>query len=116
MNGSLLPSLPTKILLILLKTVEEQKLNFCGNALFHMKTRVRDNSVNHCLWKKLLAFKSTQTCSNLISLKILVILTSVTRWQKCLPSKVNFSASWKINCSNFMLKLCERPWNYNNFD
>ena len=56
-----MPILPAKmkILLILLKTLEKEKLNFSRSALFHMKTRVSlIYSVNDCLWKHFFARNS----------------------------------------------------------
>ena len=47
-----MPILPAKmkILLILLKTLEKEKLDFSRSALFHMKTRVSlIYSANDCL-------------------------------------------------------------------
>ena len=72
-----MPSPPAKmkVLLILAKTFEKQKLNFTHSALFHMKTRVvLKYFVNDCLCKHLFDFNSPQTPSNLISLTILVTL------------------------------------------
>ena len=50
---SLVASLPAnmKILLILAKTLEKQKLNFSRTALFHIKTRASLRYfVNYCSW------------------------------------------------------------------
>ena len=62
-----------KILLMLAKTLEKQKLNFSCSVLFHMKTRVSlKYFVNDCVWKPLFDSNSTQTRSKLISMTILV--------------------------------------------
>ena len=58
-------SLPkTKILLIL--TLEKQKLIFSRCTLFHLKTRVSlEYFVNHCLWKLFFYSNLSQNLSNL---------------------------------------------------
>ena len=33
-------------------------------------------------------------------------------WEKYLPSKANVSPFLQLNCSNFRLKQCGRPYNY----
>ena len=38
--------------------------------------------------------------------------TSVKRLEKQLPSKGSFSSFLPLNCSNFGLKDCERPYSY----
>ena len=40
--------------------------------------------------------------------------TSGKRLEKQLPSKANFGAFLQINCSNFRLKLGEKPQGYQN--
>ena len=76
-------SLPAKIkiLLILAKTLEKQKLNFSLGALFHMKTIVSlKYSVNDYLWKDFFASNSPPTPSNLIFVTKLVTLRSFTQF------------------------------------
>ena len=40
--------------------------------------------------------------------------TSVKSSEKQLPNKFNFGTVLLLNCSNFRLKQCERPWSYQN--
>ena len=72
-------SLPkTKILLIL--TLEKQKLIFSRCTLFHLKTRVSlEYFVNHCLWKLFFYSNLSQNLSNLFFFTFLVTLRSFTR-------------------------------------
>ena len=76
-----MPILPAemKILPILLKTLEKEKLNPSRSALFHTKIRVSlIYSVNYCLWKRPFAPNSPQT---VISLTILIAPTPFTQFK-----------------------------------
>ena len=42
------------------------------------------------------------------------ISTSVKRSEKQLSSKAIFCSFLQLNCSNFRLKQCKRPWSYKN--
>ena len=78
-----MPSLPVKmkILLIIAKTLEKQKLDFSRSALCRMKARVSlRHFVNDYLWKQFFASNSSQTPSDLISLTILVTLRPFTQF------------------------------------
>ena len=70
-----------KVLLILAKTLEKQKLNFACSAPFHMKTRASlKYFVNECLWT-FFPFISPQTPTNLISLTTLVTARPFTQFE-----------------------------------
>ena len=71
-----------KVLPILAKNFEKQKLNFSRSALFHMKTRVNlKYFVNDCVRKQFFAPTFPQTPPNLISLTILVTLRPFTQFK-----------------------------------
>ena len=78
---SLVPTLTVKmkILSILAKTVEKQKLNFSLGTLIHSETRVcLKYFVNGFVCKHFFP-NPPQTALNLISLKMLVTLRSLTK-------------------------------------
>ena len=55
------------------------KLNVFRRALFHMKTRASlKYFVSYCLWKLIFDSKLSQTPSNLIALRFLIILRPFT--------------------------------------
>ena len=64
-----------KILSVLAKTLEKQKLNFSRIALFHIKTRV-----SLSFFKELFASNLLQTPSNLICLTNFVNLRPLTKF------------------------------------
>ena len=64
--------LKPKILSILRKKFEKQKLNFSPSALFHMKTRVcLKHFLHDCIWRQLFASNSPQPPLNVISVTVL---------------------------------------------
>ena len=79
-----MPSPPTKmkILSMLEKSAEKTNLNFCGSALFHMKTRdFLKYFVNGSLCKQFFVFNWPQTSSKLICLTIFVTQRPLTQFQ-----------------------------------
>ena len=88
---SLTPNI--KILSILAKSSEKQKLNFSPKALFQMKTRVcLKYFVHDCLFQQSFASDSPQLPSNLICLTILVTLVLTRLFLK--------------SCLQKLLKIC----------
>ena len=70
-----------KLLSILAKTLEKQKLNISCSALFQIETRVKlKQFLTGYLWKHFFASKSPHTPLSLISLTILVALMPCTQF------------------------------------
>ena len=68
------------------------------------------NTVNNLDWNLLHLSKKRPKLNKLESFSIpCQISTSAKRWKLQLPSKTNLSTFLQIVCSNFRLKLCERP-------